>query len=760
MSTEFYNRNWRITKSSNSNKVSNYSMSFDGSSEYITMNDLSSILTNTDFSLSLWFKGTGQPTTANSSNMLFSAHGSGTSNVLRIGIAKSSGGIFFAATGSSGGVVGSADYDDSNWYHLVITKPHVSGGAAGTVYINGSSIGSTEIFNINFESATHYSIGQEYDPTLSPGDFFKGNIDHVAIFDYALSASQVTSLYGNSTDGVGNPMAITGGRKPIAYYPIGDYAAFNGSEYLVNNGALQDYVFNFVPNDFINVSNNINITSNFSYSLWYKSNSNSGTAYEFLLSKENASATINQFSIFHLFTGGSGRLLAHIYDSVGTGFSLDTGSGLSAEVWHHVVFCYSPSNYIRLYLDGVLKEENTTNIPSSIRSITGENIRIGGRKNNSMFLNGEMSNVQMWSGTLTDGGVSIGATAGGEVATLYNNGTPYMGTQPQSSNLQGWWKLDASATFDSSTSTWSIPDDSSNSNTGTSDGMTAANLVQSTLNITTPYSRYALNFDSASSDKITGTGALISGNDSRSFSLWYKTTSTTPQIPFSLGSPTDQTNGAQFAYCINRSSTTNAAIFGKNSAYDTSVFTVPNTSDGEWHHLLVTYDQSSLKVYLDGNLEATPALPSTSYITSAGFTIGGWTMVGNRLFNGDISNVSVWNAALTSTQVTEIYNEGKPGNLNTHSAYSNLVSWWQLGENMSYDGTKWTVLDEKGSNNGEGNNLGPAEDAIVNGVGTSANGLSSGMGGADNIVGDAPYSTANAISYGMGVDALSTDVPS
>ena len=87
---------------------------------------------------------------------------------------------------------------------------------------------------------------------------------------------------------------------------------------------------------------------------------------------------------------------------------------------------------------------------------------------------------------------------------------------------------------------------------------------------------------------------------------WYRTTSTVAQIPFSLGSPTDQTNGAQFAYCINRSSTTNAAIFGKNSAYDTSVFTVPYTSDGNWHHLVVTYDQSALKVYIDGNLEGTP----------------------------------------------------------------------------------------------------------------------------------------------------------
>ena len=66
-----------------------------------------------------------------------------------------------------------------------------------------------------------------------------------------------------------------------------------------------------------------------------------------------------------------------------------------------------------------------------------------------------------------------------------------------------------------------------------------------------------------------------------------------------------------------------------------------------------------------------------------------------------MSNISVWDTGLTSSQVTEIYNEGLPGNLNSHSAYSNLVSWWQLGENSSFDGNDWLFADEKGSNNGE-----------------------------------------------------------
>jgi hypothetical protein len=42
--------------------------------------------------------------------------------------------------------------------------------------------------------------------------------------------------------------------------------------------------------------------------------------------------------------------------------------------------------------------------------------------------------------------------------------------------------------------TWTI-EDSSNSNTGTSSGMTQANLVQSDLSFTSGYSPYALDFD-------------------------------------------------------------------------------------------------------------------------------------------------------------------------------------------------------------------------------------------------------------------------
>ena len=64
-----------------------------------------------------------------------------------------------------------------------------------------------------------------------------------------------------------------------------------------------------------------------------------------------------------------------------------------------------------------------------------------------------MSNIQIWEAGLTYGTVSsLGDTAGGEVAQLYNNGQPLMtGTQPQEANLKGWWKLNQSANWEADT---------------------------------------------------------------------------------------------------------------------------------------------------------------------------------------------------------------------------------------------------------------------------------------------------------------------
>jgi len=369
-------------------------------------------------------------------------------------------------------------------------------------------------------------------------------------------------------------------------------------------------------------------------------------------------------------TSGTNNPILWIFPANGTdldvyigtvNFRLDGSFNRDIAEWNHWVLRFdgtgSSGNRTFVYQNGQ-QLTNQTGWAGATSIATASHLILGGRNLNATQwyyqFPGDISDVSIFDYTLTEQ----------QITSLYNSNTPInpMAITPPPIT---YYPLGGSST--GSASTLTIPNES---------------VPSATV------------FDFDGSNKITGTGDLISGNESRSFSLWYKTTSTAAQIPFSLGSPTDQTNGAQFAYCINRSSTTNAAIFGKNSAYDTSVFTVPNTSDGNWHHLLVTYNQSALKVYIDGNLEATPALPSSSYITSAGFTIGGWTIVGNRLFNGEISNVQVWNAELESSDVTTLYNNGVPLLSGTQPQAANLKGWWKMNvdtSNWDLTSTSWSI---------------------------------------------------------------------
>jgi len=758
MSTEFYNRNWRMPNSwngstNNNNKVSNYSMSFDGTEFIDCGTDIGNYFGEDytgEMAISIWFKAD----TTSSDDGIFQFTGS--TSLGEISAAIYANDLEFRIKGST--EVSESFTDTSNWHNLIINLFGPSG--ANQLYLDGVAFGSTftyssggldlngETFNIGHYGGTRY---------------FNGKLDHCCIFDYALSAPQITSLYGNSTDGVGNPMSIS--PKPKFYYPIGDYAAFNGSEYLVNNGALQDYVFDFVPNDYIDMGSDIlfDSTNPFSCSVWCKVDSYSSPLYPGLFSFKT-----NQSTGFIVF-------LSHTSNYKGINFGSDNNflrrlagnqDDIPLNTWLHIVLTYDgvdrtlASSY-KVYLNGVEK----TQVPSgAFAPVPNENNIGGGNTTNSRF-NGQLSNAQIFNTALPE-------TGSNSVETLYNNGTP-LSDMSGFTSLQGWWKLDASATFDGSN--WSIPDDSSNSNTGTSSGMTAANLVQSDLNITTPYSRYAFDFNGIDESFASAIpGSFFSRNNAFSISVWTQS-DTRLAVKGVLG------NGSS-GNCIRlRSANSGSPVFGikydffMSGDFATSAgYHLSVQSDGlvwtadTWYNIVITYDGSStgagLKMYINNGtakVSTSADFTTSDCVSSSDFAMGAIRQTAfSTGLDGRLSNVSIWNAELTSTQVTEIYNQGKPSNLNNHSAYSNLTNWYQLGENSSFDGTNWTVLDEKGTNNGTGANLAPAEDSIVNGVGTTGNGLSDGMGGADNIIGDAPYSTANAVSYGMGVDALSTSVPS
>ncbi|MFN4337017.1 MAG: LamG domain-containing protein, partial [Candidatus Nitrosocaldus sp.] len=100
---------------------------------------------------------------------------------------------------------------------------------------------------------------------------------------------------------------------------------------------------------------------------------------------------------------------------------------------------------------------------------------------------------------------------------------------------------------------------------------------------------------------------------------------------------------------------------GFESANGTNYFVFsPNTyNDGQWHYVTLTYDGSTLRLYVDGTLVSslsTTAIPDYNWNTP--LTIGKNSLDNSRYFIGDIDEVRVYNRALTAQEVSNAYNNG------------------------------------------------------------------------------------------------------
>lgn len=288
--------------------------------------------------------------------------------------------------------------------------------------------------------------------------------------------------------------------------------------------------------------------------------------------------------------------------------------------------------------------------------------------------------------------------------------------------------------------------------------MTSNNLVISDLDNTgssVGYSPYALSLDGANDYLHFTETNFLNASGQSTFSFWIKPN--TFGVGFGYFFSGDVLNNGGIAY--SEGSTTapysSGVLYLLDRQSGASVTTILDVfvTENVWNHITIVFDGTSVETYKNGVLGSTKTI--TARLDLRFKFLGSLKSVNTHYVNGDISNFAIWKDALTSTQVTEIYNQGVPSNLNTFSGTAPEV-WWQLGSNSSYNSGAWTCLDEIGTNNAVSAG-GMTNDDIVDGPGYSASGL--GTSSID-IKGDAPYSTANGLSENMDVLDRTTDVPS
>jgi hypothetical protein len=81
-------------------------------------------------------------------------------------------------------------------------------------------------------------------------------------------------------------------------------------------------------------------------------------------------------------------------------------------------------------------------------------------------------------------------------------------------------------------------------------------------------------------------------------------------------------------------------------------------SSGTWYFATLVYDGANINLYLNGSTDATQVAKTGALKTATDIVSIGKYYSGGEYFNGQIDEVCIFNRALSSTEVTALYNSG------------------------------------------------------------------------------------------------------
>lgn len=627
-----------------------YGARFNGSSSYIDLG-ASLLSSKSAFSVSTWVKFDN----LNTQNFIFynSESGSGT----QLGFYDyGNGNIYFqpdASTSNNRGYISNSGlYTTDEWTHIVMV---FDGSATGNsnrlkAYIQGQSITLTYDGTIPSNSGTSTCnswIGGRASTK------FSGKIDQVRIFNKAISAAEVSKLYGNgageiactytsTTNNVAYPIANT------AYYKLDNNSKdsarstgkFNeGAIYSGNNGKIT--INNFPTLTQVGISMWVNIadvTSNYALAARYGS---------------IGGADDREFAIYNY--GASNGFVASIYynGNNGNAIIITGGDYLTNNTWHHIAFTSDGSTQPKLYIDGVQRGTAQSNNNSYYSS--SQPVLIGAFSASSAYnLTGRIDQVRIYNTALSSTDVSnLYAETASDTSTL---------SFPSGKTAIATYQLDGNST------------DLSGNYNGTDTNVTYAHdgTINGTVNFNFGRFGQSAKIGGASSDYIDlGTISELPSYSQNtldfSWSGWVK--ASTAELNGTSGSNFFFGNRNGSYQFIGMGGNTNANFptgeityytFG-GSGYHNNWIQSPNTyDDGNWHHVVVTdeynleTDDRTRTIFVD-TVQVAQDTVDKQFSNSTGITSIGTNDV--NTFGGSIDQVRIYSTILDSDQVTELYNE-------------------------------------------------------------------------------------------------------
>lgn len=203
--------------------------------------------------------------------------------------------------------------------------------------------------------------------------------------------------------------------------------------------------------------------------------------------------------------------------------------------------------------------------------------------------------------------------------------------------LVGYWKLDESS---------GTAADSEGSNTGT---VTGTVTQGATGKIGTAYTFIG----GGSSYLNCGTDASLRITSAGSISAWIYQTSSGPYSTV-VGNDDFDTDRHGYNFFVRADGTVSLELASASAAQSINGGTITNNA---WHHIVATWDGSNVHIYIDGVDGGAVSQTVTPTQNTSSFRIAN-ASVGTYDFTGTIDEVGVWSRALTSGEVTSLYNSG------------------------------------------------------------------------------------------------------
>lgn len=436
-----------------------------------------------------------------------------------------------------------------------------------------------------------------------------------------------------------------------AYYPFNgnaNDASGNANNGTVNGATLTTdrfgspnsaYSFDGVSN-YINIANNILPTTSTSLtvSLWFLSSDNDGS----LISDRSGAGNTSKYGIGTGGTNlGSGCENGNCSGTCGQYITTIAPSGTT---WNNAVLVKDMAlNVCKIYLNGVLAATRNNFCYTNFSSPTA----IG--RGNSFYtpdgyVNGKIDDVGIWNRALTEA----------EITTMYN-GVTYTDTctglnGTLLNGLAAYYPLCGNAN-----------DQSGNGHNGT---VTGATLTADRFgNANSAYS-----FNGTSNFIEVPDNNLLDLSNNFTISLWMKISDysvTLASDPQSTVLSKPRQAGMATGYCISAYYNLNLNKFSFN--YNTGTSGGNQTSNAAnplntWINVIYTYDGSTSKLYKNGVLDSSSiisyVLPNfpTSLFFGKEFDN---SSTSKRYFKGLIDDIGIWNRALTTQEVTQLYNQNQ-----------------------------------------------------------------------------------------------------